>query len=293
VAPFLAWLHWSIDLLACFPVQAMGTLLLAAATLFAARRWRLALPYLAFGLLAALAVVPGWCTGPVAPAPGPALRLLSLNLLRGNEANAAATLAVVRQSDADVVYCAEATPRWLAALQPLLADYPHHHFAADPGYYGTLLFSRLPLRDAASLPLGVDWAPAVRAVVRTPAGDVGLLAVHTPRPGNGERAHHRDLALAAIPAALSGLPPQRVVFGDFNTTPWNHAFHRLVQDSGLEPASARGFHATWPAALPWPLRVPIDHVLLGGGLQAVQCTVGASFGSDHLPLAAELRWPTR
>ncbi|MBL8729615.1 MAG: endonuclease/exonuclease/phosphatase family protein [Planctomycetes bacterium] len=293
LAPFVAGLHWTIDLLACFAVQAMGALLLAAAVLFAARRWRLALLCLAGGLLAAAAVVPDWCTGPAAPAAGPTLRLLSLNLLRGNEANAAAAVATVRASEADVVFCSEATPGWLAGLQPLLADDPHHHRAADPGYYGTLLLSRLPLVDARSLPLGVDWAPAVRAVVRAPAGDVGLLAVHTPRPGGRERGRNRDLALAAIPAALRGLPPQRVVFGDFNITPWNHAFGRLVADAELEPASARAFRATWPAALPWPLRVPIDHVLLGGGMQLVRCTVGASFGSDHLPLAAELRWPAR
>ena len=293
LAPFLASWHWSIDLLACFAVQATGGLLLAAAVLFAARRWRLALPCLAFGLLAATAVVPGWCRGGGEPSAGPGLRVLSLNLLRGNEANAAAALAVIRAANADIVYCSEATPGWLAALRPLLAEYPHHHLAADPGYYGTLLFSRLPFVDARSLPLGVGWAPAVRAIVQTNTGPIGLLAVHTPRPGSGERCRNRDLALAAIPAALAPLPPARVVVGDFNATPWNAAFGRLVDDSGLEPASARAFRPTWPSHLPWPLRIPIDHVLLGGGVQLVTAVVGDSFGSDHLPLLAEVRLPSR
>lgn len=294
LAPFLASAHWSIDLLACFPVQAMGCLLLAAAVLFAARRWRLALPYLAGGLLAAAAVVPDWYRGAETGADtGPALRVLSLNLLRGNEAAAAAALSVVRALDADVVYCSEATPGWLDGLRPLLADYPHHHLAADPGFYGTLLFSRLPLRGATSLPLGVDWAPAVRAIVQTPAGEVGLLCVHTPRPGGGARCRNRDLALAAIPAAIAPLPPARVVFGDFNATPWNHAFRRLVAATALEPATARTFRPTWPSGLPWPLRVPIDHVLLGGGVRCSEVIVGDSFASDHLPLAADLRLPAR
>jgi len=293
VAPWLASWHWSIDLLACFAVQAMACLGLAAAVLFAARRWRLALPCLAGALLAALAVVPAWCAQAEAAAPGPRLRVLSLNLLRGNEANAAAALAVVRAADADVVYCSEATPGWLDGLRPLLVDYPHHQLAADPGFYGTLLLSRLPLRQVQRLPLGVDWAPAVRAVLRTPAGDVGLLAVHTPRPGGGARCRTRDLAVAAIPAALAGLPAERVVVGDFNCTPWNHAFRRLVADGGLAAASAGAFRPTWPANLPWPLRIPIDHVLLGGDLRLATCAVGASFGSDHLPLLAELRLPVR
>lgn len=292
LAPFLGRLHWSIDLLACFPVQALGCLWLAAAALLAAKRWRLSLPYLAGGAVAALAVLPGWFgAGAAAAGDGPTLRVLSLNLLRGNDANAARALAAVQAADADLVFCSEATPAWLAGLQPLLAHYPHHLLAADPGYYGTLLFSRWPLRTATTIPLGVHWAPAVRAIVRTPVGDVGLLAVHTPRPGGGERCRNRDLALAAIPAALAPLPPARVVFGDFNTTPWNHAFADLLQAAELEPASARAFHATWPAAMPWPLRLPIDHVLLGGGVQAIDCAVGAAFGSDHLPLLATLRLP--
>lgn len=293
VAPFLPPLHWSIDLLACFPVHAMGCLLLAAAALFASRRWRLGLPYLAFGLLAAAAVVPGWASGEQPSAAPPSLRILSLNLLRGNEANAPAALATVRDADADVVFCSEATPGWQQGLAPLLAQYPHHHFAADPGFYGTLLFSRLPLRAVQTIPLGVTWAPAVRGIVQTAGGDVGLLAVHTPRPGDGERCHNRDLALAAIPAALTGLPAAHVVFGDFNATPWNRAFEQLLASSGLDRGSARAFRPTWPATLPWPLRIPIDHCLPGGGLHLHRCEVGMPFGSDHLPLLAELGWPAR
>ena len=38
-----------------------------------------------------------------------------------------------------------------------------------------------------------------------------------------------------------------------------------------------------------PLRVPIDHVLIGGALAADASSAGAAFGSDHLPLLATLR----
>ncbi len=291
-APFLAHWHWSIDLLACFPVQAGGCLWLVAAALLVARRWWLGTGYLVGGLCAAAATLPGWRAAP-APPPGPGLRVAALNLLRGNEAHAAAALATVRSLAPDVLFLSEVTPAWAAALQPLRAEYPHHRVAADPGYFGTALFARWPLRDAATLPLGVDWAPALRAVVQTPTGDVGVLGVHTPRPGGGGRCRSRDLALAAIPAALAPLPPARVVLGDFNATPWNHGFAALLRDSGLDPGSTRAFRPTWPAALPWPLRVPIDHVLVGGPLQFVDGALGAAFGSDHLPLAADLRLPGR
>ncbi|MBL9079058.1 MAG: endonuclease/exonuclease/phosphatase family protein [Planctomycetes bacterium] len=291
LAPFVAGWHWSLDLLANFPVQAMGALALAAVLLAAARRFRVALAFGGGALLAAAAVVPDWCAGPTvtAAAPGATVRVLSLNLLRGAEANGPAAVAAVRAHDPDVLFCSELTPAWLAALAPALVDYPHRHTVADPGYYGTGLFARLPLRQAANVPLGVDWAPAVRAVVTTAAGDIGLLGVHTPRPGGAERCRNRDRALAAIAGALAGLPERRLVVGDCNATPWNHAFGAMLRAARLDAASARAFRPTWPAQLPWPLRVPIDHVLLGGGLQLVACEVGAPFGSDHLPLAATVR----
>ncbi|MBX3462290.1 MAG: endonuclease/exonuclease/phosphatase family protein [Planctomycetes bacterium] len=290
LAPHLPAWHWSIDLLACFPVQAMAWLGLLAGALAVLRRWRPALLCLFGSLLAAAGVVPGWIhLGGHGTGSDPVVRVLSLNLLRGAEAHAAEALAAVAGSDADVVFCSELTPAWLAALAPLLARYPHHHLAPDPGYFGTGLFVRWPLRRAETIPLGVDWAPALRAIARTPHGDLGILGVHVPRPGIGERCRQRDAALAAIQPAIAALPPRRLLLGDFNATPWNAAFRRLVAEAGLDPGSARAFRPTWPSALPWPLRVPIDHVLLGGALELAAAEVGKPFGSDHLPLSATVR----
>lgn len=292
IAPLLARWHWVIDLLACFPVQAMGWLLLSGAALAIARRWW---PAASCGLaagVAALSVVPEWCASPPVVSAAPArtaLRVLSLNLLRGNEANVARALAVLRDGAPDVVFCSELTPAWLAALEPGLRELPHRCVQADAGYYGAALFARWPLTDARVIPLGVEWAPAIRAVVATPAGPVGVLGVHTPRPGGRERGELRNRALAAIPKALAGLPAAHCVLGDFNATPWNPAFTDLLAAAGLEVAT-RG-ETTWPAQLPSPLRVPIDHVLISRALAADDARALTAFGSDHLPLLATLRPP--
>ncbi len=291
MAPFGAGLHWTIDLLACFPVQAMGWLALAAAILFAARRcWPGAVCTL-FAAVAAAAVLPAWLAGaPLPAANGMPLRVLCLNLLFDN-VQVARALETVRQSAPDVVLCVEVTPAWLAGLQTGLTDFPHRCSRADPGCYGVALFSRLPLHDTAVIPLGCAWAPALRAVIETAAGPVGLLGVHTPRPGNGARAADRDTALAAVANAIAPLPPMRIVLGDFNATPWNAAFAAMLGQTGLVALSASGFHATWPSVLPWPLRIPIDHVLASPGIGLATMAVGTSFGSDHLPLCADLCLP--
>jgi len=295
IAPCLVrWLpidwHWTVDLAACFPIQAGACLLVAAMVLFAARRRRLALLWAAGALAALAAVVPGWLAAGRAPVPaGAPLRVLCLNLLRGNEQDAGPVLTIVRGHAPDVVFCSEVTPEWLAALLPGLTGFPHRHCHADPGYFGLALFSKLPLASAEGIPLGYGWAPAVRAIVTTANGPIGLLGVHTPRPGLGDRCRERDLALAAIPQALAPLPPQRLVLGDCNATPWNRAFHELLTTTGLVDAGGDTFRPTWPVQLPWPLRVPIDHILLGGGIGAESIVTGPEFGSDHAPLFAVLR----
>ncbi|HEX5050454.1 MAG TPA: endonuclease/exonuclease/phosphatase family protein [Planctomycetota bacterium] len=290
VAPYCASWHWTIDLLACFPVQALGWLLVAGAILLAARRWRLAAFLLGGAGLAATSILPVWCRAGAAPHEGGApLRLLGVNLLRGNELQMAEALDAVRGAAPDVIFCAEVTPAWLEGLGPGLPDFPHRYLHADPGYYGVALFSRLPLREVALVPLGVPWAPAIRAIVDTRAGPIGLLGVHTPRPGSAERNENRDRALAAIGPALASLPEARVVLGDFNATPWNPAFRAMLADAALADASAGAASTTWPAVLPWPLRIPIDHVLTSANVGREAVAVGADFGSDHLPLLAELR----
>lgn len=292
LAPFVAEAHWTLDLLACFPVQALMGLCVAALGCAVTRRRWLAALHGAGALAAAAAVVPGFGgTPPTADEAAASLRLLCLNLQRGAEASAPAAIAAIRAHDPDVLFCSELTPGWLEALAPTLAVYDARCVHADPGYYGTGLFSRRPLRDATNVPLGVGWAPAVRAVVTLPAGELGLLCVHTPRPGNRARGRLRDLALAAIPAALADLPPARVVLGDFNATPWNPAFGAMLAAAELDRGSARTFRPTWPANLPWPLRIPIDHVLVGGGAALERCAAGAPFGSDHVPLSATVRVP--
>lgn len=291
LAPWLASLHWGLDLLACFAVQTLLGFAALAACLALCRAWRWCLLAGLGGLLAGAAVAPAWLsTPPTGDAAGPLLRVLALNLLRGND-DVAGALAAVAAHRPDVLFCSEVTPEWLQALEPVRRELPFVVERADPGYFGVALFSRLPLRDGSVIPLGFDWAPAVRVVVDTPGGALGVLGVHTPRPGLAERSRQRDEALAAIPTAIAALPGRRLVIGDCNATPWNHGFRSLLAQTGLHDAGGTSWLPTWPSALPSWLRVPIDHVLVGDGIGVVSTAVGPVFGSDHLPVFAELRLP--
>ena len=292
IAPWLASWHWSLDLLACFPVQAICWLALAAVTLAIARKWWLAGAAATFGAIGFLAIVAsqsGPNNSPDNVENAPRIRLLTLNLLRENEQGHAAAWEVIQHAQPDVIFCSEYTPHWQRFLETRLDAWPHRCARPDHGHFGVAMFSRWPLTGEIR-PMPQHWEPAIRATVTTPHGAIGVLGVHTPPPGFGERrARRRDDALLAVAAALDGLPDRRVVLGDCNATPWNQAFGRMRRDAGLGGGTATGLHPTWPAQLPLPFRIPIDHVLVSAGLVVDEVEVGAAFGSDHLPLSASVR----
>lgn len=278
--------HWLVDLPACFPLPATAALALGATVLAGARRWWLALAWAGGAVLGVLAMAPAWRRAPASLGEALAaggLRALTVNLERGAEDHAAEAIAALRERDPDILFLCELTPDWLTALAPALAAYPHRFVAADPGYYGTGLFARWPLQGAETCAVGAPWAPGLRAVLAAPGGAIGVLGVHTPRPGTGSRCAERDRALAAIPQALAPLPPTRLVLGDCNATPWNAAFADLLTATGLADAGADVFQPTWAADWPWPARIPIDHVLVTADLAVRDVRAGPAFGSDHLP----------
>jgi endonuclease/exonuclease/phosphatase (EEP) superfamily protein YafD len=261
---------------------------LCGSVLLAARRVRSGLLCLLLAAMPAAAVVPGWLVDHGPAEHGTSLRVLSLNLLYNNT-QVAAALEEVSRTNPDVVFCSEFTPAWLAGLSAGLTAFPHRCLHGEPGCFGVALFSKFPLHEAAVVPVGFDWSPAIRAVVETAGGPVGLLGVHTPRPGSRRRCEQRNTALAALPAVVAKLPRPHIVLGDFNSTPWNPSFRAMLDATKLVALSPSDFLPTWPSKVPWPLRIPIDHVLASNGVGLEHAEVGAAFGSDHLPLFAVLR----
>jgi hypothetical protein len=194
------------------------------------------------------------------------VRLLALNLLRDNEGERrpgprrdhrrGARRGVRQRTDARLARTAGAGPGRVPA--PLRA------------HRSRLLRHRPvePLAAAGRDPRAARLEPGDPRRRGTPHGPLGVLGVHTPRPGNAARNADRDQALAAIPAAVRGLPAAHVVLGDCNATPWTPSLRDLLADGSLRAATFTPWLPTWPTAWPMPLRIPIDHALLGPGLDA-------------------------
>jgi endonuclease/exonuclease/phosphatase family metal-dependent hydrolase len=187
----------------------------------------------------------------------------------------------------------------------------HHCFAPQQGEWytgityptGLAVLSRYPLRRQALVPLPQPGAPgerggspaALHAVLDTPAGGVDLLVVHlTPRSAAAQLAGVEAL-LAYLDTLPSGGTP--LVVGDFNASPDTPAIARMrgaLRDTwGVVHGEAVG--ATMPSHAPV---VRLDYLFVGAGPVLGQTTLlgdepdGEGFyPSDHLGVAAVLRWP--
>ena len=292
LATFAA-LHFSADLLAHFPLPCLLALLPATVALAVCRRRGWAVLFALGAMLAGsrlwpqLIATPPQATGSAATA----LRVGCVNL-RFNNDRVTELLRQIESEQPDLLMISELWPAAWTQLQPLRRAYPHVVAQPRQGCFGIALLSKLPLRDARVVPLGHDWTPAIVATALHPSGPIGLLAAHPPPPGLARRSRERNRSLNAIPMVLDGLPERRIVLGDLNASPWSAPFCAMLATAELIDSNrGAGYQGSWPARLPAPLRIPIDHVLVSAGIGVQARRLGVEFGSDHLPLFADLLLP--
>ncbi|MFD5102854.1 endonuclease/exonuclease/phosphatase family protein [Streptomyces albidochromogenes] len=203
----------------------------------------------------------------------------------GDPAGTARALTKVRPG---LVALEELTPDDAAVYASVLrADYPHHAVVGTVG-----LWSKYPLTDVRPVDIrpagvGAGWNRGLRAEARMPGREaVAVYVAHLPSVRMGPAgfgAGRRDESARLLGAALADEPRQRVILlGDLNGT---------VDDRGLDPvgeqvASGPGFAFSWPARFPV---ARIDQVMTRRATVTEVWSLPAT-GSDHLPVAARIRW---
>jgi endonuclease/exonuclease/phosphatase (EEP) superfamily protein YafD len=113
--------------------------------------------------------------------------------------------------------------------------------------------------------------------------------VHMVPPAGTWRWKLRNEQLDALAKRVDQEEKPTIVVGDFNTTPWTHAFGQLMRGKLQDSAYGRGIRGTWPAAIPNFLRIPIDHVLHTDDIRVLERELLEPFGSDHFPLYARFQ----
>ncbi|WP_108664644.1 endonuclease/exonuclease/phosphatase family protein [Euzebya rosea] len=303
-------LPWSILLLPRVPVvgELVGVLLpviglaAAVAAVWVHRRRPpavdgRAVPTVVAAATLALACVAGtvlpWTPMDLDAPRGPTVEIVSANIRSANDGDAATDELLA--TGADVVVTVE-TP--ILAIEGLQAVYPHRTTALPRRLGGVTVWSRYPLQRLPDLD-GLQEARSVVVRVDAPAPFV-LVAMHLPRPWATSRGlvgdpphatrYEADLLTQqrlaeSLAAGLADVEGPVVVAGDLNLTDRGYGYRQLttvvddvIRSSWALPTSTK------PLFL--PLRLRIDHIMVGGGWCGRSRGHVPLPGSDHDAIGA-------
>ncbi|MBC7896196.1 MAG: endonuclease/exonuclease/phosphatase family protein [Cytophagaceae bacterium] len=266
--------------------------------------------YLPLGIAAWVTLFPvmgfslGWRR--VLPTPdGTRIRVVSFNTA-ANPLVTDSLEALLGRWNADIVALQECTAELVQRLPTITGWHAH---AVRP----LCLLSRFPIIAAEAMDRlslervrnegvagGGGAGYVVRYALQTPAGPVGFTNLHLETARKGletlfdgldfsrlrENSDLRDIEGDRARAWVNGGMVPTIVAGDFNTPREGRNFsdhwgdlRSAFEDAGLGFGYTR--YNGW-------IRVRIDHVLFGQGLQATRAGIGADAFSDHRPMIADL-----
>ena len=211
--------------------------------------------------------------------------LLSANVLQFNT-DYGRFLAMVRETDPDIVLTMESNEDWEAAMIPLERDYPYHQKVALENTYGMHLYSKLLMNSQVHY-FVADDIPSIEAELRTREGyQFRLFCVHPPPPSptEEENSKERDGELLSVAKKIREEKKTTVVVGDFNNVAWSRStvLFRKTSET-IDPRIGRGLHATFHAEYRL-FRFPIDQIFHSADVFCQQVKTLPYFGSDHFPL---------
>ena len=216
----------------------------------------------------------------------PLLRLVAANLYYKN-LGFERTLQGLVAFDADVLVLCEVTPETRGHFRRLEMRYPHALDTCAPeSLYGILILSRFPL-TLRSTGVGEDPLPRHLAADLSIGADlISLVAIHPTNPLRFSRAHRIPAEFDAVAQLCRAAQGDLIVTGDCNAAGWSSYLRELERAASL--ANDRKLRPSWPIWLPPLVRLPLDHVWVRGRVILLKAELGPSFGSDHLPLVAEI-----
>jgi endonuclease/exonuclease/phosphatase (EEP) superfamily protein YafD len=272
----------------------VAALALVTSLLGAVLRWRLfTLVTGACALVLAVAIAPRVVPNRAPDdAEGARLRVLSANVA-GEPGTASSIRALIRRFRPDVLSILELPPEVVQAYAAAGIDelLPHQVLEPRPGFSGTGLYSRLPLR-VAPRPVGTLFAMAAASAAPTGAAAIEVFAVHARAPTSARQTRQWRADLRALPPTGDG--GLRILAGDFNATLDHHELRRVIGRGYRDAAeqAGGGLRMSWPTGRAvLPATVAIDHVLADRRIRVASARTVPIAGSDHNAVFAELVLP--
>ncbi len=224
---------------------------------------------------------------PSASALAPAFKLLTFNVLNDNRASDA-IIAEIANQDADVVFLAEFGPNKRGLRRWLANSYPYRVECSAKWTCAIGLYSRFPIHARKIVGARDDAGPRrIHADLDVGGRSVHVIGTHLISPLYGPSSNFREMQFLA--RLIADRPAgATVVAGDFNATLFSNAFRNFQQKSGL--VHMGHLIPSWPMSPVAMPQIGIDHVFMSSDLELYDVAAGHAAGSDHLPIAATLRF---
>lgn len=283
--------HFLLDLCSHFRLQAtLALLVCGAVALPLARNRTLAIVSLLVGVLLLGSLLP-YFVPKIAHRSGAHSRLMVFNVLSENR-QYDRTANYILAENPDIVVLLETNEAWKREiLGQLGARYPFHIFGAREDDFGVGVLSRHPLVSAKIRYFSNELLPSVDVLYRDEnVRLVRIIGVHPVPPLNHSSWLSRNRLMKTVAEEVAGSSTDRVIVcGDLNCSPWSPFFKRLIREAELRDTSeGQGIFPTW-TGFTLLLGVPIDHILISGGVECLDRSVGPNLGSDHRPLVMDFR----
>ena len=280
IGVFGKW-HFVPDLASHFRVQATVALIVSSPILYRLKRRRWAIVSCVVGLGLAASLWP--FLKPNSTSTSGEYRLLTMNVLTNNPRRDLVINYII-ESDPDFVVLQETSSQWIDSLDAALGtSWPYRKCQPRSDNFGIALYSKIPWTACDIVEYSNGFStPSINAYFRLPDdSDLRLIATHPLPPMNHDLWNARNSAFIALAQDVRTTGGKRtVVAGDLNCSPWSYWFRRLMRESQLRnSAEGNGLNITW---MPIPIAVcglPIDHVLVGSGIQVSRRSVGPYAGS--------------
>ena len=239
-----------------------------------------------FALMLCLTPLAPKLTAGETPPTAPTISVLSFNIGHFNQ-KYDQVAKLINDNPADIIFLQEvAAPQKLIkniTIQKLNEAYHHH----TDKITGLVILSRAPIKSANRLQ-GV----LTRYRIAHSIGEITLWNIHVPR--SVWSIEKQTKLLANLSNDLEHHPGPKIIAGDFNLTPYNHAMTKL-SDQLNTTAESQSILFTYPTPLrpagrigPW---VQIDHILTSPHFSLYNHERIKNYaGSDHYAIKAQLKF---
>jgi endonuclease/exonuclease/phosphatase (EEP) superfamily protein YafD len=289
---------WPVDLLTfAWPyVVVTGALLVVAALV--TRRMKAIVMALA-GLAVALIPAGDVPTARLSTA-APGLKVLTANLYVLNAQSPETFVDLLRREKPDIVVMQETTRRFVDAITAARL-FPYESQFDPSTRDGIKVYSQLPIRAQTALQRAFTEEDAYKQPLRLELDAHGkplfLYAFHPETPRRLWQWRDRNDYLAAAADAVKGDLEKApvIVAGDWNTPTWSPFFRNFLKQAGLASTAGGWLQPVTRFSLKLaPLAyigASIDHIAVSPDIALRARRIGPDFGSNHLPVIAELSLP--